>query len=64
MTSYKSRAVWKGEQRVILRPRIVVRGSDARRVERALRSAQKYSLVAQSIRSEVRIEPEITIQKS
>ncbi|MBI5956743.1 MAG: OsmC family protein [Chloroflexi bacterium] len=50
-------------ERVILRPRIVARGSDARRVEQALKSAQKYSLVAQSIRSEVRVEPEIAIQK-
>ena len=45
--------------RVVLRPRIVVRGDSRKRIERALQSAQKYSLVAQSITSELTIEPEI-----
>jgi organic hydroperoxide reductase OsmC/OhrA len=54
--------------RVVLRPKIVV-GADGqdkaaveRRVRRALESAQKYSLVANSIKSEISVEAEITIQ--
>jgi len=54
--------------RVVLRPKIVV-GADGedkaaveKRVRRALESAQKYSLVANSIKSEIIVEPEITIQ--
>ncbi len=53
--------------RVALRPRIVVR-ADAeeiigtrKRVQRALDSAAKYSLVANSMKSEIAIEPEIEI---
>jgi organic hydroperoxide reductase OsmC/OhrA len=47
--------------RVVLRPRIVAQGPEAerRRIERALQSAQKYSLVARSITSELVVEPEI-----
>jgi uncharacterized OsmC-like protein len=33
------------------------------RVRRALQSAQKYSLVANSVKSEIVIEPEITIEE-
>ena len=54
--------------RVVLQPKIVV-GADGqdkaaleKRVRRALESAQKYSLVANSIKSEIVVEPEITIQ--
>ena len=53
--------------RVALRPRIVVRrgamdGEAAhKRVQRALESAVKYSLVANSLKSEIAIEPEIEI---
>jgi len=53
---------------VVLRPRIVVRaGNEPReavekRVRRALESAQKYSLVANSIKSQVIVEPEILIE--
>ena len=54
--------------RVVFRPKIVV-GADGqdkatleKRVRRALESAQKYSLVANSIKSEIIIEPEITIR--
>jgi len=54
--------------RVVFRPKIVV-GADGqdkatleKRVRRALESAQKYSLVANSIKSEIIVEPEITIQ--
>ncbi len=54
--------------RLVLRPKIVV-GADGqdmaaveKRVRRALESAQKYSLVANSVKSEIVVEPEITIQ--
>jgi organic hydroperoxide reductase OsmC/OhrA len=53
---------------VVLRPRITVRtGKEPReavekRVRRALESAQKYSLVANSIKSQVIVEPEILIE--
>jgi organic hydroperoxide reductase OsmC/OhrA len=52
---------------LILRPRIVVRanGEDIervrKRVQRALESAQKYSLVANSVKSKVRIESSIEV---
>jgi organic hydroperoxide reductase OsmC/OhrA len=54
--------------RVVLKPRIVIRaGGEAasaveQRTRRALASAQKYSLVANSIKSEVIVEPEIQIE--
>jgi organic hydroperoxide reductase OsmC/OhrA len=50
---------------VALRPRIVVRSDAAgkegilRRVRRALESAVKYSLVANSIKSKLTVEPQI-----
>ena len=50
---------------VRLRPRIVLRARDeerdsvARQARRALESAEKYSLVANSIKSEVRVDPVI-----
>jgi organic hydroperoxide reductase OsmC/OhrA len=53
--------------RVVLHPRIVVRETGAeqngtlKRVRRALDSAVKYSLVANSIKSELVVEPEIGI---
>lgn len=52
---------------VVLQPKIVVRadGQDKaaveKRVQRALASAQKYSLVANSIKGDVIVEPEIEI---
>jgi hypothetical protein len=52
---------------VVLRPKIVVRadGQDPaaveKRVRRALASAQKYSLVANSVKSDVIVEPEVSI---
>ena len=55
--------------RVVLRPRIAVRagGEPAaaveKRVRRAVESAQKYSLVANSVKSEVIVEPEIVIER-
>jgi organic hydroperoxide reductase OsmC/OhrA len=53
---------------IVLRPRIAVRaGNEPReavekRIRRALESAQKFSLVANSIKSEVIIEPELFIE--
>jgi organic hydroperoxide reductase OsmC/OhrA len=53
---------------VVLRPKIVVRadGQDTaaveKRMRRALESAQKYSLVANSVKSEIVVEPEVIIQ--
>ena len=52
---------------VVLRPKIVVRadGQDAaaveKRVRRALESAQKYSLVANSIKSELVVDPALEV---
>jgi len=52
---------------VVLRPRIVIRAKDEerpaveKRARRALESAQKYSLVANSVKSEIRIDPLIEI---
>ena len=52
---------------VVLKPQIVVRAGNElpeaveKRVRRALESAQKYSLVANSVKSKVIIEPEILI---
>lgn len=47
--------------KVTLWPKIKVRDADEKRVRRALQSATKYSLVANSIKGEVIVEPEITI---
>ena len=53
--------------RLLFRPRIVVKaGSEPSdvvemRVRRALQSAQKYSLVANSVKSEIVVEPEISV---
>ncbi len=47
---------------IVLRPKIKVQNCDPTRIERALQSAQKYSLVANSIKSQVIVEPEITVE--
>ncbi len=53
--------------RVVLRPQIVVRAdaanqeSTGQRVRRALESALKYSLVANSMKSEIAVQPNIEI---
>jgi organic hydroperoxide reductase OsmC/OhrA len=51
--------------KVALGPRIVVRAAQSeethKRVQRALESALKYSLVANSIKSEIVVEPQIEI---
>ena len=53
--------------RIVFRPKIVV-GADGqdkaaleKRVRRALESAQKYSLVANSVKSKIIVEPEVNI---
>ncbi len=52
---------------LVLRPRVVVRadGEDPdrirKRVERALESAQKYSLVANSVKSRIVVDPTIEV---
>jgi organic hydroperoxide reductase OsmC/OhrA len=52
---------------VVLRPRVVVRAAAARseetrkRVQRAFESAMKYSLVANSIKSEIVVESQVEI---
>jgi len=54
-------------KQVVLHPRIVVRAEGAaqestrRRVKRTLESAMKYSLVANSIKSEIIVEPSVEI---
>ena len=47
--------------RVTLRPKIVARGCAADAVGRALKLAEKYSLVWQSIKAKVSLEPEIRV---
>jgi len=54
--------------KIVLRPRVVVRaGGDPmdaveKRIRRALNAAQKFSLVANSVKSEVAVEPDIVIE--
>jgi uncharacterized OsmC-like protein len=46
-------------RKVILRPRIVVRGGSESMVLRALQMAQKYSTIAESVKSEIVLAPDI-----
>jgi len=48
-------------KKMVLRPRIVVRNCREDKVRRALTLAEKYSLVVQSIKADVLIEPEIRL---
>lgn len=48
-------------KKMILNPKIKVRGSSEAVVKRALQLAYKYSTIAQSVKSEVIIEPDIEI---
>jgi organic hydroperoxide reductase OsmC/OhrA len=48
--------------RVVLRPRIEAKNCEERDIGRALRLAEKYSLVWQSISADVELEPEIIIK--
>lgn len=47
---------------IIMHPKIRVKDCAETRVRRALESAQKYSLVANSIKSKITIEPEIIVE--
>ncbi len=46
-------------KKIILRPKIVVRNCEEKTVRRALALAEKFSLIAQSIKAELVIEPKI-----
>jgi organic hydroperoxide reductase OsmC/OhrA len=48
-------------KKIILRPKIEVRNCEEKTVRRALTLAEKFSLIAQSIKAELVIEPEIAI---
>jgi uncharacterized OsmC-like protein len=48
-------------KKVIMHPRIKVRGSSEGVVKRALQMARKYSTIADSIKSDIVMEPEIEI---
>ena len=47
--------------KMTLKPKIVARGCTEEKIRRALELAEKYSLIWQSIKAEVRLEPEISI---
>jgi uncharacterized OsmC-like protein len=47
--------------KMTLKPRIVARGCTEEKIRRALELAEKYSLVWQSIKADVSLEPEISI---
>ena len=47
--------------RMTIRPSIVVRGTTEDRVNRALRMAEKYSLIWQSVKAQVSLEPHVTV---
>ena len=50
-------------QRIVLRPRIVVGpGTDEERVRRVVELGHKHCFIANSVRSEMRIEPEIEVR--
>jgi organic hydroperoxide reductase OsmC/OhrA len=46
---------------IILRLKIVARNTTPKKINSAVKSARKYSLVAESIKAEIKIEPEIKI---
>lgn len=48
-------------KKVVLYPKIRVRGSSLNVVQRALQMARKYSTIAESVKSEIAIEPEIEL---
>jgi uncharacterized OsmC-like protein len=50
-------------KKVVLRPRIKVQGSSEEVVKRTIQMAKKYSTIAESVKSEIIIEPEIEIIK-
>ena len=50
-------------KKVVLKPRIAVRGASEGTVKRAIQMARKYSTIAESVKSEIIIEPDIKIIK-
>jgi uncharacterized OsmC-like protein len=48
-------------KKVVLRPRMTIRGGSESTVKRALQMAQKYSTIAASVKSEVLLQPNIKI---
>ncbi|MCK4885288.1 OsmC family protein [Candidatus Bathyarchaeota archaeon] len=48
--------------KIVLRPKIKVKGTSEERVRKALKLAEKYSLIAQSIKSEVVINSQIYVE--
>lgn len=48
-------------KKVVLSPRIVIRGGAESTVKRALQMARKYSTIAESVKSEIVMEPKIEI---
>lgn len=48
-------------KKIVLKPRIEVRNCTTDKVKRALKLAEKFSLIAQSIKAELIIEPEIQV---
>jgi organic hydroperoxide reductase OsmC/OhrA len=51
-------------KKIVLKPKIKVQNCSDTKVRRALQLAEKYSLIVQSIKSEVLIEPEIQFQRN
>jgi organic hydroperoxide reductase OsmC/OhrA len=47
--------------KLTLRPKIVARGCSEDRIRRALELAEKYSLIWQSIKSKITVEPELKL---
>jgi organic hydroperoxide reductase OsmC/OhrA len=50
-------------ERVVLLPSIEAKGCGEREIRKALRLAEKYSLIWQSIRAEVELRPRIIVKK-
>src|SRR5512136_642185 len=48
-------------KKIVLKPRIEVRNCAEDKVKRALKLAEKFSLIAQSIKAELAIEPEVHV---
>lgn len=46
---------------ILLKVKVTAKDTTEERIKSALKSARKYSLVAKSIKAEVKIEPEIEI---
>jgi len=46
---------------VVLKLKIVARNTTAEKINNVIKSARKYSLIAESIKAEIKIEPEIKI---